>query len=305
MFPYGIWMGGRQGRQQMELRQLECFAAVVEEGSISAAARKLHMSQPPLSLRMHQLEAECGVTLFVRGARQITLTEAGNLLFRYAREILELETAAGADLESLRRGRRGNIRLGLISSCGCRELYDGIRRFHISHPDISFVIREGNTFDLQEDIRENRIELAVIRTPYRDASLEHITLRTDPMAAAGALPGTDDEGPLPLRALTGFPLILYRRWESLQREALEAAGITPDVVCTCDDARTALQWASEGLGTALVPSSILALFPDLSARELDAPELVSSIHLVRKKDAVLSESADLFYRSFRTGQYKS
>ncbi len=181
----------------MELRQLECFAAVVEEGSISAAARKLHMSQPPLSLRMHQLEAECGVTLFVRGARQITLTEAGNLLFRYAREILELETAAGADLESLRRGRRGNIRLGLISSCGCRELYDGIRRFHTSHPDISFVIREGNTFDLQEDIRENRIELAVIRTPYRDASLEHITLRTDPMAAAGALPGTDDEGPLP------------------------------------------------------------------------------------------------------------
>ena len=132
MFPYGIWMGGRQGRQQMELRQLECFAAVVEEGSISAAARKLHMSQPPLSLRMHQLEAECGVTLFVRGARQITLTEAGNLLFRYAREILELETAAGADLESLRRGRRGNIRLGLISSCGCRELYDGIRRFHTS-----------------------------------------------------------------------------------------------------------------------------------------------------------------------------
>ena len=81
-------MGGRQGRQQLDLRPLECFAAVVEEGSISAAARKLHMSQPPLSLRMHQLEAECGVTLFVRGARQITLTEAGNLLFRYAREIL-------------------------------------------------------------------------------------------------------------------------------------------------------------------------------------------------------------------------
>ena len=231
MFPYGIWMGGRQGRQQMELRQLECFAAVVEEGSISAAARKLHMSQPPLSLRMHQLEAECGVTLFVRGARQITLTEAGNLLFRYAREILELETAAGADLESLRRGRRGNIRLGLISSCGCRELYDGIRRFHISHPDISFVIREGNTFDLQEDIRENRIELAVIRTPYRDASLEHITLRTDPMAAAGALPGTDDERPLPLRALTGFPLILYRRWPASPRMS-SAPAMMPEPPCS-------------------------------------------------------------------------
>lgn len=91
----------------MELRQLECFSAVVEEGSISAAARKLHMSQPPLSLRMHQLEEECGVTLFVRGARQITLTEAGTLLYRYAKEILELSLAAGADLENLRRGRRG------------------------------------------------------------------------------------------------------------------------------------------------------------------------------------------------------
>lgn len=282
----------------MELRQLECFAAVVEEGSISAAARKLHMSQPPLSLRMHQLEAECGVTLFVRGARQITLTEAGNLLFRYAREILELETAAGADLESLRRGRRGNIRLGLISSCGCRELYDGIKRFHALHPDIAFVIREGNTFALQEDIRENRIELAVIRTPYQNASLEHISLRTDPMAAAGALPNVPGTGPLPLASLSGCPLILYRRWEALQREALEGAGVTPNVVCTCEDARTALQWAVMGLGTALVPASILSLFPDLPSRELDAPTLSSSIHLVRRRGASLSESAALFYRSF-------
>lgn len=285
----------------MDLRQLEYFAAVVEEGSISAAARRLNLSQPPLSQRMHQLEAECGVTLFVRGARQITPTEAGNVLYRYAREILELQSAADADLKNLRLGRRGNLRLGLISSCGCRELYDGIRSFHRAHPDIPFVIREGNTYALQEDIRENRIDLAVIRTPYHDAALEQVTLRTDPMAAAGTLP-LDAPDPLPLSFLAGMPLILYRRWEKIQKEVLERCGVTPDVVCTCDDARTALQWAGEGLGTALVPASILSLFPDLPSRTLDAPDLKSSIHLVRKKGAVLSESARLFWDTFRKGK---
>ena len=68
----------------MTFDQMQYFAAVVEEGSISAAARRLHMSQPPLSLQIRNLESEYGVQLFERGARQIRLTEAGRLLYRHA-----------------------------------------------------------------------------------------------------------------------------------------------------------------------------------------------------------------------------
>ena len=100
----------------MDIRQLQYFTAVVENGTISEAARKLHISQPPLSTQIKALESECGVTLFERGARHITLTEAGRLLYRHAVQILSLEKAAEAEMQNLRTGKQGSIRIGLISS---------------------------------------------------------------------------------------------------------------------------------------------------------------------------------------------
>ena len=78
----------------MDLRQLSYFATIVEEGTITGAARKLHISQPPLSHQMHLLEKELDAVLFIRGARQIKLTEPGITLYRYAMEMLELEQVA-------------------------------------------------------------------------------------------------------------------------------------------------------------------------------------------------------------------
>ena len=72
----------------MTFDQMQYFAAVVEEGSISAAARRLHMSQPPLSLQIRNLESEYGVQLFERGARQIRLTEAGRSITEKMSECL-------------------------------------------------------------------------------------------------------------------------------------------------------------------------------------------------------------------------
>ena len=68
----------------MELKQLQAFMAVVEEGTISAAAKRLHMAQPPLSCQMKSLEEELGTPLFWRGARHITLTPAGQALYKRA-----------------------------------------------------------------------------------------------------------------------------------------------------------------------------------------------------------------------------
>ena len=65
----------------MELKHLRNFVVIANEGNISGAARRLHMAQPPLSTQMHQLEKELGCTLFERGARSITLTEEGRLLY--------------------------------------------------------------------------------------------------------------------------------------------------------------------------------------------------------------------------------
>ena len=74
----------------MDIRKLQYFTAIVDEGSITGAAKRLHMSQPPLSTQMKLLEEELGVILFDRGSRNIQLTDAGKLLYNRAHAILEL-----------------------------------------------------------------------------------------------------------------------------------------------------------------------------------------------------------------------
>ena len=78
----------------MDLKQLEYFTTIVNEGTISAAAKKLNLSQPPLSAQMKALEQEFGCVLFERGSRKIQLTEAGRILFRHAANLLELSNRA-------------------------------------------------------------------------------------------------------------------------------------------------------------------------------------------------------------------
>ncbi len=285
----------------MNSRQLSYFATVVEEGTISAAARKLHISQPPLSAQIRLLEEEYGVTLFERGARKITLTEAGEVLYKYAKEMLELEQAAGEDLHSLSIGQKGNVRLGLVSSADSELLYERIRTFEAEHPDIRFKITEANTYHLLEDMQKSKIELAVVRTPYNDSELNSIPLQTDTMVAIGQscfmeqiLEGEE----MQIRNIGSLPLIIYRRWEKIIQKTVAEEKFDPNILCVCDDARTAIRWASAGIGVAIVPSSIVHYAPELLVRPLTEDAFRSSLCLVARKDARLTSSADLFYRSF-------
>ena len=102
----------------MELRQLTYFITVVEEGTISSAARKLNLTQPPLSAQMKQLEAECGCVLFERTSRRIQLTEAGRMLYNRALTLLELADITRQELKDYREGTSGTLRLGVVSSVG-------------------------------------------------------------------------------------------------------------------------------------------------------------------------------------------
>lgn len=100
----------------MELKQLSYFVAVAEEGSITAAARRLYISQPPLSTQMKLLEQELGCQLFERGRSAIRLTEQGAILYRHALTLLEISRAARDEVLSSTGEVRGTLRLGVVSS---------------------------------------------------------------------------------------------------------------------------------------------------------------------------------------------
>ncbi|MCH4072609.1 LysR family transcriptional regulator [Pseudoramibacter sp.] len=276
----------------MDLRQLHYFTAVVENGTISEAARKLHLSQPPLSTQIKLLETECGVTLFERGARHITLTEAGRVLYRHAVQILSMAKTTEEEMQNLRYGKQGSVHIGLISSCASPEFFKVIRTFHQHFPGVIFKVTERNTFDLLTLLENGQIELAVIRTPYHSRGLETLTLREDPFAAVfSAEKAPLGETSLAIQQLAQLPLIIYRRWEQEIRLLFQDRDLKPNIVCVNEDARTTLQWASAGLGAALVPRSVAASFPHLTAVSVDAPRLTSKLQLVRRKNAPISQNA--------------
>lgn len=281
----------------MDLKQLEYFVAVVDEGNISAAAKKLHMSQPPLSTQIHLLEDELGCILFERGARKIQLTEAGRMLYNRASMMLEMSRLMKKELKDYSSGKKGVLRFGIISSVSTDALNEWIADFHSEYPNISFEISEANTYELIDMLGANLIELAIVRTPFQAKGIELFPLKKEKMYAVGNKAFFEELSyKVLLKDIADKPLIFYRRWESIFLSAFAEAGVSPNIFCINDDARTTAAWADKGLGIGILPESVKALLKnkDTVAHEIDDDRLLTEIYIVVHKNAYRSEIAKTF-----------
>ena len=294
----------RKGGKRVDIRQLLYFTTIAEEGSISAAAKKLHLSQPPLSYQMKLLEEELHLPLIERSARGIALTEAGRVLYKRAQGILELSELTRKEMLAMASGFTGTLHIGTVSSSGASLLGWRIPAFHQKHPQIGFAIHEGNTFELMEMLESGLIELAIVRTPFHNDQLNCLYLSPEPMIAAGAASffpaGMPSGQPISLELLGHAPVILYRRFEKILLSLCEQKGITPQVFCIADDARTTLMWAEAGLGVAVVPQSAYRIMPhhNMVYGELPEEDLHTRIAAVCKKGCSLSWAAQQFLEIF-------
>ena len=288
----------------MDIRQLLYFTTIAEEGSISAAAKKLHLSQPPLSYQMKLLEEELHLPLIERSARGIALTEAGRVLYKRAQGILELSELTRKEMLAMASGFTGTLHIGTVSSSGASLLGWRLPAFHQKYPQIGFAIHEGNTFELMEMLESGLIELAIVRTPFHNDQLNCLYLSPEPMIAAGAASffpaGMPSGQPISLELLGHAPVILYRRFEKILLSLCEQKGITPQVFCIADDARTTLMWAEAGLGVAVVPQSAYRIMPhhNMVYGELSEEDLHTRIAAVCKKGCSLSWAAQQFLEIF-------
>lgn len=265
----------------MELRQLEYFCAIADTGSVSEAARRLHMSQPPLSYQMHQLEQELKTPLFVRNRRGVELTEAGKLLYSRAADLLHYVSSTRQEVTAA--GSRRVLRLGITSST-VGTLMPYLSRFSARYPEVRFQVQDGSTFTLFHALLEGMIDVSVVRTPLKLEEVEHRLLPPEPMIAVSAPEmQVEQEGALPLKALEARPLILYRRYEELILSAFRAHGLHPDVFCLCDDARDAMLWAQAGLATAIFPASMQNQCEGLRQQILLEPALETQPVLIWRK----------------------
>lgn len=145
----------------MDIRQLRYFLTIVEKENITAAARELHIAQPPLSQQLKLLEDELGVKLIERGSRRIQLTPAGKILKVRAEQIMELLDATVNEIKDFRGGVQGTLSIGTISSLGATLLPEHIQSFHEKFPNVDFQIWESDSYRMSELLNSGIVEIGL------------------------------------------------------------------------------------------------------------------------------------------------
>lgn len=189
----------------MDLRSLRCFVAVAEELHFGRAARRLHLSQPPLSRTIRQLEAHLGCRLFDRSPRGVELTEAGRLLYHEAVALLAQAQRLTDRMASM-AGEQPLVFGSLGDSAGTAgpELVEAYRR---CHPRLRITIREADLTDPTAGLRAGLVDVALTRLPFDTAGITTRVLRVDPLVAV--LPASD---PLAIRPHLSVEQLQDRPW---------------------------------------------------------------------------------------------
>lgn len=292
------------GELLMRMKQLLYFVTVVKEGNITAASRKLHITQPALSNQIKNLERELNVKLFHRGARAITLTNAGEILFNKANSILELKHSIKKELEDIKSGFKGTLKIGTISAIDSELLENNFLAFHQKYKKIKYELYEGITPEIIRLLFSRAIEIGVVRTPFDTTGLDIIYLKSEPMIAAYR--DDDDldtlENEIPIQDLDKKPLIIYRRFENIIISAFQEVEINPYVFCINDDSRTSLLWANAGLGIAIVPMSSknLVLANNLKFKIINNQSLCTKVAIITLENSNLSKVATSFLNEITT-----
>ena len=165
---------------QPELRLIRYFVAVAEEGNVTRAAERLHMAQPPLSTAIRQLEEQLGVALLDRTSRQVRLTTAGEQLLEQGRELLSHADTVVGDVQSIERSPSGLLRCGLSPAGRFDLVPELLERWSAAAPGVMLHTSEDTTGALLRDIRQGRLDLAVVFCPPALAGLASLTLRDEP-----------------------------------------------------------------------------------------------------------------------------
>ena len=197
----------------MDLRSLRYFTVVAEELNITRAAERLNMSQPPLSSQIKGLEEELGVQLFVRGKRHLTMTEAGALLYRRARQLLELSDQTQQEIRSM-EGLSGDLNISLVEGRAPYLLARWIAGFRSEFPQVGVHLWNGSGDEVMERLHRGLADLALVAAPYNPELLDGFSVGREPWVAMMSQdhPLAQEEGNfLPLRRLVGQPLFIPNR----------------------------------------------------------------------------------------------
>lgn len=283
----------------MDLRQLRYFVAIVEQGSFSKAALALRVAQPALSLHVRNMEADLGKALLFRSPQGVLPTEAGEILLRKARLIIEQFESVREEIEGHEAEPSGEVRLGLpgtISQILAVPLIIEARRLY---PKIKLRIAEAMSGFVLEWLRQDRIDLGILYIPVEDRGLTSHHVLTEELCLLGprgetsACGATPSAGPISYSAVAELPLILPGTGHGL-RQLLEDKALTLgaalNTVMDVDSYGNIKELVEAGLGYSILPTNAIAREVSegrLRAWTIEKPALTRTVHLVHPADRPL------------------
>ncbi|WPP02026.1 LysR family transcriptional regulator [Pseudomonas sp. HR96] len=251
----------------MELQQLRCFVMVAEELHFGRAARRLFMTQPPLSRQIQLLERSLGVTLLERSNRQVSLTVAGQHFLRDARHVLSYTEQAGNSARRLARGEAGRLALGFTAVSGYAMVPALLGQAARQLPDVQVDMHELVSGEQMEALAASMIDLGLVRRAVGGVGLQYRCVSREPLLVAMAL-----GHPLAARTqiaisdLDQQPFVMYspeagRYFYDCIAGLFAVAGVTPRYAYYLGQTHSVLSMVRAGLGLAIVPSAARELYP--------------------------------------------
>ncbi len=162
----------------MDLSQLHVFLTVAKEQSFSRAAERLYRTQPAVSIVIRKLEESVGQPLLVRGARQVKLTDAGELLRDYAERLLNLRDEIQSGMEDLKSLGRGELRLG-VNESSIHALLPALARYRKLYPGVKLIMHRTLSRDIPQEVLNYRLDLGTVSYVPQDAKLAAVEILQD------------------------------------------------------------------------------------------------------------------------------
>jgi len=287
----------------LNLRHLEALVAIARTGNFTRAAQALHISQPSLTVQIHQLEETLGVRLLDRNTRSVKLTQIGKQLTPVIQRLVrELESVV-ANAKELSTGDRGLVTVAALPSISSTILPRIIARFREQSPGIDVALKDVVAARILTLVKNEDVDFGIGSISDADPDIYTTPLFTDRMRII-FLPGSPLEHKriVTLKLLTDLPLILMDQQSSVRTlidRAFEAIGHYPVPAYEVTYMSTAVGMVKAGLGITFLPSSALEVseLSGVRSRVLNHPALTRKIVVAQKTGRSLSPAAEVFVKS--------
>lgn len=288
----------------MDLADLRLFRAVVEEGSVTRAAQRLHTVQSNVTTRLRLLEENLGTALFDRINRRLVITPAGSLLQGYAERLLSLADEARDAVRDV-ASPQGPLRLGSMETTAAARLPGVIAEFRRQHPAVELRLRTGHTAELVHEVLEHQLDAALVAGPIEHPDIAQMPVIDEELVLISAADWPAITRAADLAARGPAELITFREGCSYRQRLLDwlwRSGVPIARTTTFGTFEGILGCVSAGMGVSLVPraiirQSLVGIAPTLRLHPL--PPEVSRVgtvmiwHAARSRQPAREAFADL------------